>query len=107
MMNDRFYKQWEKATETHNGNAMCNLIYFKSLIEDIENLKHDCNLLNYAALACNTKLGAEHYRQRIEALQVEQTLNGLKRGLESVMGCMIDDNLERFAEENGGKGGVK
>ena len=107
MMNDPFYKQWEKAKETHNGNAMCNLIYFKSLVRSIEKLKAECDLLNYAALACNTKLGAEHYRKRIAALQVEKTLNGLKRGLESVLGCMIDENLERFAEENGGKGGVK
>lgn len=107
MMNDRFYQQWEKAKETHNGNAMCNLIYFKSLVNGIEKLKADCNMLNYAALACNTKLGAEHYRQRIAALQVEKTLNGLQRGLENILGSMIDDNLERFAEENGGKGGVQ
>lgn len=106
-MNTRFDKQWEKARETHNGNAMCNLIYFKSLMRGIDNLKAECDLLNYAALACNTKLGADHYRRRIAALQVEKTLNGLKRGLESVLGSMIDDNIERFAEENGGKGGVK
>jgi recombination DNA repair RAD52 pathway protein len=106
-MNTRFDKQWEKARETHNGNAMCNLIYAKSLMRGIDKLKADCNMLNYTALACNTKLGADHYRQRIAALQVEQTLDGLKRGLENILGSMIDENLERFAEENGGKGGVQ
>ncbi len=106
-MKTRFDKQWEKARETHNGNAMCNLIYFMSLVRGIEKLKDDCNMLNYAALACNTKLGADHYRQRIEALGIEEKLTEIQRGLESVLGCMIDENLERFAEENGGKGGVK
>lgn len=106
-MNTRFDRQWEKARETHNGNAMCNLIYAKSLMRGIDKLKADCNMLNYAALACNTKLGADHYRQRIEALGIEAKLTEIQRGLESVLGCMIDDNLERFAGEQGGKGGVK
>lgn len=106
-MNTRFDKQWEKARETHNGNAMCNLIYAKSLMRGIDKLKADCNLLGYAALSCKTTLGSDHYRQRIEALGIEAKLTEIQRGLESVLGSMIDDNLERFAEENGGKGGVK
>lgn len=105
-MNTSFDRQWEKARETHNGNAMCNLIYFKSLTDGIEKLKADCDLLNYAALACNTKLGADHYRQRIAALGIEAKLTEIQRGLESVLGCMIDDNLERFANEQAKKGGA-
>lgn len=106
-MNTRFDKQWEKARETHNGNAMCNLIYAKSLMRGIDNLKAECDLLNLSALSCKTTLGSDHYRKRIEALGIEAKLTEIQRGLESVLGCMIDDNLERFAEENGGKGGVK
>ena len=105
-MNTRFDRQWEKARETHNGNAMCNLIYAKSLMRGIDNLKADCNLLGYAALSCKTTLGSDHYRQRIEALGIEAKLTEIQRGLESVLGSMIDDNLERFAGEQGGKGGA-
>lgn len=105
-MNTRFDIQWEKARETHNGNAMCNLIYAKSLMRGIDNLKADCNLLGYAALSCKTTLGSDHYRQRIEALGIEAKLTEIQRGLENVLGCMIDDNLERFAGEQGGKGGA-
>lgn len=105
-MNTSFDRQWEKARETHNGNAMCNLIYAKSLMRGIDNLKADCNLLGYAALSCKTTLGSDHYRQRIEALGIEAKLTEIQRGLENVLGCMIDDNLERFAGEQGGKGGA-
>lgn len=105
-MNTSFDRQWEKARETHNGNAMCNLIYAKSLMRGIDNLKAECDLLNYAALACNTKLGADHYRQRIAALGIEAKLTEIQRGLENVLGCMIDDNLERFANEQAKKGGA-
>lgn len=106
-MNTSFDRQWEKAKETHNGNAMCNLIYFKSLMRGIDNLKAECDLLNLSALSCKTKLGSDHYRQRIAALGIEAKLTEIQRGLESVLGCMIDDNLERFANEQAKKGGAQ
>ena len=94
----RLQQLFDKARDMHDGNSMCNAIYAKDLIGELESVKSSCDLLKLSVLSCNPALDRKAYLKRIEELNVQGTLDALISGLESTLGDMIEENMRCHAE---------
>ena len=103
----RIQNLYDKARATHDGNSMLNAMLAKDIINGLGNVRDNCALLDYAAVSCHAGVNREAYRKRIAALDIEGTIDRLIRGIESVAGCMIEENMESFAKAQANvKGGA-